>query len=337
MSSRKGKQTFIFDSKPCISQTASIAGKKESEGPLGQGFDITLDDDKWGEKSWEKAESKLQREAVRLAIEKRGICEKDIDCIFAGDLLNQCVGAHYGLKDMRIPFFGLYGACSTFCEGMILAAMTVDANFSNRTVCVTSSHFCSAEKQFRMPLDYGGQRTPTSQWTVTGSGAAVIEKGSGVHILGATPGRIMDMGISDANNMGAAMAPAAADTLSCLFADTLTSPRDYDLILTGDLGVVGSDILCDMMSRSGYDIYSVHDDCGRMIFDIENQDVHAGGSGCGCIASVFCSHIMPKLENGSLKKIILMATGALMNTQSLYQGENIPAVAHAVIIEGTEK
>ena len=243
MSSRKGKQTFILDSKPHIAATASIVGKKEGEGPLRNGFDVTLDDDIWGEKTWEKAESKLQRETVRLAIEKRGIREADIDCLFAGDLLNQCVGAHYGLKDMRIPFFGLYGACSTFCESMALAAMMVDAGFSNRSVCVTSSHFCSAEKQFRLPLDYGGQRTPTSQWTVTGSGAAIIEQGDGINISSVTAGRIVDMGISDANNMGAAMAPAAKDTLMCLFEDTGTEPKDYDLILTGDLGVVGTCLL----------------------------------------------------------------------------------------------
>lgn len=334
MSSRKGKQTFILDSRPQIAATASIVGKKESEGPLGEGFDITLADDTWGEKSWEKAESKLQREAVRLAIDKRGIRECDIDCIFAGDLLNQCVGAHYGLKDMRMSFFGLYGACSTFCESMALASMMVDAGFSNRALCVTSSHFCSAEKQFRLPLDYGGQRTPTAQWTVTGSGAAVIEPGEGINICSVTAGRIVDMGISDATNMGAAMAPAAKDTLMCLFNDTGTSPEDYDLILTGDLGVIGSEILRDMTAREGADIYSRHDDCGCMMFDIKGQDMHAGGSGCGCIASIFCSEIIRRFKCAEVKKMILMATGALMNTQALYQGESIPAVAHAIVIEG---
>lgn len=336
MASRKGKQTFILDSKPQISAAASIAGKKESEGPLGRVFDVTLEDDMWGEKTWEKSESKLQREAVRLAIEKRGVRESDIDCMFAGDLLNQCVGAHYGLKDMRIPFFGLYGACSTFCESMALAAMMVDAGFCRRSVCVTSSHFCSAEKQFRMPLDYGGQRTPTSQWTVTGTGAAIIEPGEGINISSVTAGRILDMGISDANNMGAAMAPAAKDTLMCLFNDTGTAPEDYDLILTGDLGVVGSELLRDMTSREGKDIYSRHEDCGCMIFDIKGQDVHAGGSGCGCIASVFSSEIMNRLKQGRIKKMILMATGALMNTQALYQGESIPSIAHAIVIEGSK-
>lgn len=334
MSSRTGKRTFVLDSRPQISQTASICGKKEGEGPLGGGFDMVLTDDIWGEKSWELAESKMQREALRLAIEKRGICEADIDCMFAGDLLNQCIGAHYALENMRIPFFGLYGACSTFCEGMSLAAMLVDAGFSGRSACITSSHFCSAEKQFRMPLGYGGQRTPTAQWTATAAGAAIIEPGTGVNILSVTPGRIVDMGISDASNMGAAMAPAALDTLEALFGDTGTSPADYDMILTGDLGTVGSDILCDMASQKNTDIYAKHEDCGCMIFDAEKQDVHAGGSGCGCIASVFCSEIIKRLERGEIGRMILMATGALMNTQSLYQGKSIPSIAHALVIEG---
>lgn len=334
MSGRAGKRTFILDSKPCISQTAAICGKKEGEGPLSGGFDIVLKDDIWSEKSWEAAESKMQREALRLAIDKRKICEADIDCMFAGDLLNQCIGAHYALENVRIPFFGLYGACSTFCESMALAAMTVDAGFSRRSACITSSHFCSAEKQFRMPLGYGGQRTPTAQWTVTAAGAAVIEPGDGVNILSVTPGRIVDMGIADATNMGAAMAPAALDTLAALFEDTKTAPQDYDLILTGDLGTVGSDILCDMASRERLDIYPNHRDCGCMIFDIERQDVHAGGSGCGCIAGVFCSDIYKRLASGDLKKIMLIATGALMDTQSLYRGNSIPAIAHAIVIEG---
>lgn len=336
MSSRKGRQTLVFDTMPCIAAAASVAGKKESEGPLGKLFDVTLDDDIWGEKSWERAESKLQREVVRLVIDKRKICETDVDCIFAGDLLNQCVGAHYGLKDMRVPFFGLYGACSTFCEGMILAAMSVDSGCSQRSICVTSSHYCSSEKQFRLPLNYGGQRSPTAQWTVTGAGSCVIEEGTGVRILGATPGRIVDMGISDASNMGTAMAPAAADTLTALFKDTGTAPNDYDLILTGDLGTVGSEILKDLMLEEGFDISGKHQDCGCLIFDIEKQDVHAGGSGCGCMASVFCADIMRKLSDGKIKKMILMATGALMNTQAINQGESIPSVAHALIIEGVK-
>ncbi len=331
--SRTGKQTILFDTDISITSAASIAGKKESEGPLGELFDVTLDDDTWGEDCWEKSESKLQKECVRLVIDKRGICESDINMIFAGDLLNQCVGAHYGLRDMRVPFFGLYGACSTFCEGMILAAISMEAGVSERSIFVTSSHFCSSEKQFRLPLDYGGQRSPTAQWTVTASGSCLLEKGKGVNIIAATPGRIVDMGISDASNMGTAMAPAAADTLTALFNDTKTVPDDYDLILTGDLGEVGSIILKDLMMKNGYDIYKQHNDAGCMIFDLKKQDVHAGGSGCGCMASVFCADIMKKLLAGKMKKIIVMATGALMNTQAINQGESIPSVAHAVIIE----
>lgn len=326
-------KTFSFKNKPRISMTASIAGKKEKEGPLGTFFDKTFDDDTLGEKSWEKAESKLQQLAVREAIDKRQICETDVNVIFAGDLLNQCVGAHYALKDMRIPFFGLYGACSTFCEGMILAALTVDGGYSNRSMCVTSSHFCAAEKQFRMPLAYGGQRPPNSQWTVTASGAAIIEKEGEIAITSATPGRIVDMGINDANNMGTAMAPAACDTLTALFNDTNTTPCDYDMIYTGDLGIIGTQILCEMTEKNGFDISKNHQDCGCLIYDIDKQDVHCGASGCGCIASVFSSYIYKKLILGEMNKIILMATGALMNTQALYQGESIPSVAHALILE----
>ena len=331
---RIGKKTIVFSNKPRISSVASVGGKKEGEGPLGDEFDLIFNDDKFNEKSWEMSESKLQQIAVKKAIEKGGVCESDIDMLFGGDLLNQCSGTHYGLKDMRIPFFGLYGACSTFCESMLLAAMSVDGGYSNRSICVTSSHFCSAEKQFRMPLSYGGQRPPTSQWTVTASGAAMIEKNKGsVSIIAATPGRIVDMGISDANNMGIAMAPAACDTLTELFNDTNTTPNDYDFIYTGDLGTLGSEILSDLLCENGYILKSRYKDCGCIVYDNKRQDVHSGGSGCGCMAGVFCSHIYNKFITGELNKIIIMATGALMNTQVLYQGESIPSIAHALILE----
>ncbi len=331
---RIGKQTINFPNTPKISATASIVGKKEGEGPLSDYFDVIVDDDKVGESSWEKSESKFQQMAVKKVIEKASVCESDIDMIYGGDLLNQCTGAHYGLKDMRIPFFGLYGACSTFCESMLLSAISVDGGYSKRSICVTSSHFCSAEKQFRMPLNYGGQRPPSAQWTVTASGAAVIENKGDVKITMATPGRIVDMGITDANNMGTAMAPAACDTLTALFNDTKTTPDDYDMIITGDLGSIGSDILCELLYKNGYEIKPKHQDCGCIIYDTVRQDVHSGGSGCGCMASVFCSYIFNKLKNKEINKIILMATGALMNTQALYQGESIPAIAHALILEG---
>ncbi len=334
MNQRLGKQTVVFGEPPIIIETAAIVGKKEGEGPLAQSFDDVLSDDQWGEKSWEKAESKLQRETALLALKKAQLTTDDMNYVLAGDLLNQCVGAHYGLRDLKIPFLGVYGACSTMAESMSIGAMLAGGGFADYTLCVTSSHFCSAEKQYRFPLEYGGQRTPSAQWTVTGSGAAVLAKtGSGPKITHITTGKIIDMGINDANNMGAAMAPAAIDTLSQHFQDTGFRPEDYDLILTGDLGVVGSDILCELMQGEGYDISELHNDCGKMIFDIEGQDVHAGGSGCGCCASVFCGHIMKELKNGTYDKILLMATGALMNPSSLQQGETIPSIAHAITIE----
>lgn len=334
MNQRLGKQTVIFGEPPVILETAAIVGKKEGEGPLAQYFDEILDDDQWGEKSWEKAESKLQRETALLALKKAKLTTDDMNYVLAGDLLNQCVGAHYGLRDLKIPFLGVYGACSTMTETMSIGSMLIGGGCADYTLCVTSSHFCSAEKQYRFPLEYGGQRTPSAQWTVTGSGAAILAKsGNGPKITHVTTGKIIDMGINDANNMGAAMAPAAIDTLCQHFSDTGFRPEDYDLILTGDLGVVGSDILCELMQGEGYDITELHNDCGKMIFDIEAQDVHAGGSGCGCCGSVFCGHIMKELKNGTYDKILVMATGALMNPSSLQQGETIPAIAHAVTIE----
>ena len=334
MNQRLGKQTIVFGEPPVILETAAIVGEKEGQGPLAQSFDDILTDDQWGEKSWEKAESKLQRETALLALKKAKLTTDDMNYVLAGDLLNQCAGAHYGLRDLKIPFLGIYGACSTMTESMSIGSMLIGGGFADYTMCVTSSHFCSAEKQYRFPLEYGGQRTPSAQWTVTGAGAAILAKtGDGPRITHVTTGKIIDMGINDANNMGAAMAPAAIDTLSQHFTDTGFRPDDYDLILTGDLGVVGSDILCDLMRDEGYDICGVHNDCGKMIFDIEEQDVHAGGSGCGCCGSVFCGHIMKELKNGTYNKILVMATGALMNPESIQQGETIPSIAHAVTIE----
>lgn len=330
---RMGRQTVVYENMPSITNAAATVGKKEGEGPLSSDFDVILTDDYYGEKSWEKAESRLQEETARLALEGAGKKESDMNYVFAGDLLNQCVGSHYAMRAMDIPFLGLYGACSTMAESMMISSMLISGGIAENGLCVTSSHFCSAEKQYRYPLEYGGQRTPSAQWTVTGSGAAVLEReGSGPYIHGVTTGKIIDMGISDANNMGAAMAPAAADTLTALFNDTHTVPEDYDLVLTGDLGVVGSDILCELMDKNGFNIYPKHNDCGKMIFDIKKQDVHAGGSGCGCCGSVFCGHIFKELKKGSIKRMILLATGALMNPMTLFQGETIPAIAHGLII-----
>ena len=333
MNQRLGKQTITFGKPPIILETASIAGTKEGEGPLAESFDTVLTDDTFGESTWEKSESRLQRETALTALKKAGLSPTDMNYVLAGDLLNQCVGAHYGMRDLEIPFLGLYGACSTMAESMSIGSMLIGGGYADYAMCVTSSHFCSAEKQYRYPLEYGGQRAPAAQWTVTGAGCAILSNsGTGPKITHVTTGKIVDMGISDVSNMGAAMAPAAIDTLSAHFSDTGFKPDDYDLILTGDLGVIGSDIMEELMLEEGYDIRDIHNDCGKMIYDIEAQDVHAGGSGCGCCGSVFCGHIMQELKQGKYERILVMATGALMNPMTVEQGETIPAIAHAVTI-----
>lgn len=319
-----------------IAGYASIAGKKEGEGPLRRYFDILMDDAEWGEKTWEKTESKMQKSAVAHAVEKAGINLSDINYIFAGDLLNQCIGSSFGLRELEIPFLGVYGACSTMAETLGLAAMTVDGGFADCSAAVTSSHFCTAERQYRTPLEYGGQRTPTAQWTVTGAGALILSKSGGApYVTHFTAGKIVDLGITDANNMGAAMAPAAADTLLAHFKDTGNRPEDYDLILSGDLGEVGRSILVDMMNDEGYDIAENYNDCGCMIFDGKKQDTHAGGSGCGCGASTLCGYVMNRMKAGELNRVLFMATGALLSPTSTLQGESIPSVAHAVVISNT--
>lgn len=334
LSNRIGRQTVELPNKPVIIETASIVGVKEGEGPLSSYFDRVLTDDTLGEKSWEKSESSLQRETAYLAINKSGFMQDDIDYVLAGDLLNQCAGAHYSVRDLDIPFLGLYGACSTMSEGMSIGAMLIDGGFANRLMCMTSSHFCSSERQFRNPLEYGGQRAPSAQWTVTGAGCAILSNdGQGPKITHITTGKVIDKGVTDVSNMGAAMAPAAIDTLCAHFRETGRQPDYYDAIVTGDLGVIGSDILTELMLKEGYDLRSLHHDCGKMMYDIEKQDVHAGGSGCGCFGSVFCGYFFNELKKNNLKKILVMATGALMNTTVIEQGESIPSVAHAVAIE----
>lgn len=325
----KGK-TIVFKNPVFIKNTASVAGRKEGSGPLSQYFDLSFDDDYFGENSWEKAESKMQHKAIKLAVSKSGFSTEDIDAAFCGDLLNQCISSHYAMRDLNIPFLGVYGACSTMAESMLVGSVAVSGGFFDNVVCATSSHFCSAEKQFRFPLDYGGQRPPTAQWTVTGSGAAVLSsKGEGPQIKAATVGTIVDLGITDLNNMGSAMAPAAFETIRHHIKNR---GMDYDRIFTGDLGVIGSDILCDMLNKEGIDIYSRHEDCGKIIYDLKSEDVHAGASGCGCAASVFCGYIYNELKNRNFKKILLVATGALMNATIVQQGESIPAIAHAIEI-----
>lgn len=333
MIKKVGNRTIVFGSPVSIASFAAIGGKKEKEGPIGSSFDMCFDDEMLGEDSFEKAESRLQQYAVSKALSKGGFKGGDIDIIYAGDLLNQCIGSTFGLMDFGIPFAGLYGACSTMVLGLIMSSLSVAAGVK-RTVAVTSSHFCSSERQFRFPLEYGGQRTPTAQWTATASGAAVVQQGSGkINIAAATIGKITDLGVSDANNMGAAMAPAAADTIQSFLSDSNTSPEDYDLILTGDLGFVGSQLLYDLLEKDGIEIRGVHNDGGMMLYDREKQDVHAGGSGCGCVASALCGHILPKIQSGEMDRVLVCATGALMSPTSSMQGQNIPSIAHLIYLK----
>lgn len=329
-----GKQTIKFNAPPTISQTACIVGPKESEGPLAKYFDNCLEDEFWGENSWEKAESKIIKETVNTVISKSGLASEQIDYCFAGDLLNQCISSSFGLRELNIPFFGIFGACSTYVEALMLGSIFVESGAANNSLCAASSHFCSAEKQFRFPLELGNQRPQSSQWTVTGAGAAIVSKnGSGPYITHITPGKIVDMGIKDANNMGAAMAPAALDTLLTHFKDTGRSPSYYDAIFTGDLGYIGKEILIELAQTKGYNIKSNYNDCGVLIFDKENQDTHSGGSGCACCATVFSGYIYKMMQEKKYKKVLLMATGALTNSTTSQQGESIPGIAHAIAIE----
>ncbi len=334
MAKRQGKRTILFDRPPVILGQAAVVGKREGEGPLGDLFDEVHDDNLIEEGSWEKAESKLQKLAVSTALKKANLRADDIDTIFAGDLLNQCIGSSFGLRELGIPFVGLYGACSTMALSLGCASQFIDSGAAKYAVAVTSSHFCAAERQYRFPLEYGGQRPPTAQWTVTGSGAIVLsDAGKGPRVTSLTIGEIEDLGIKDANNMGAAMAPAAATTIRHYLSDTHTNPDDYDAIFTGDLGEVGTTLLYELLERDGVDLSRNHEDCGLLIYDREVQDVHAGGSGCGCSASVLCAYILKKLREGEAKKVLFCATGALLSPTSTQQGESIPSIAHLVCIE----
>lgn len=329
-----GIQSYMLENPVTIVNTACIVGPKEKEGPLNKYFDKALDDEFFGEESWEKAESRFIKETVSLAINKSGIATKDFDFCFAGDLINQCISSTFGLRDLNIPFFGIFGACSTFVESMLLGSMSIDGNFATNVVCASSSHFCSAEKQFRFPLELGNQRPPSSQWTVTGAGCSILSKnGNGPFITSITPGKIIDMGIKDANNMGAAMAGAALDTLVTHLNDTNRKPSYYDAIFTGDLGYIGKEILDDLAKKKGFNISNNYNDCGVLIFDKEKQDTHSGGSGCGCIASVFSGYIYNQMIEKKYNKVLLIATGALTNSLSSQQGESIPGIAHAISIE----
>lgn len=336
MPEKIGRQTVKLKESPVIIASAGVVGKKEGDGPLKNEFDLIFEDGRMGEDSWEKAESALQRAAIEKAIEKSGKAKEDIDMLFAGDLLGQSIGSTFGVRGLGIPFAGLFGACSTMALSLAMAGVFVDSNAAKTAVAATSSHFCSAERQFRLPLEYGGQRPPQAQWTATAAGAAVVEKeGKGVTIEAVTYGKICDMGVTDANNMGAAMAPAAADTIAAYFRETGESLSEFDHIVTGDLGAIGSKLLVQLLnSEHGLDISGMHQDCGTMLYNIDEQDVNSGGSGCGCSACVVCTHFMRRLKSGELKKILFVGTGALMSTVSSQQGESIPTVAHAVVLKG---
>lgn len=329
-----GNQTFVLDNPISILETSSIVGKKEAEGPLAQYFDVCLEDEFFGEESWEKAESKMIKTAVETVLKKSNLSAHQIDCLFSGDLLNQCISTSFGIRDFEIPFFGIFGACSTFVEGLILGSSFLDSGAGMNVITSTSSHFCSAEKQFRFPLELGNQRPPTAQWTVTGAAATVLStSGTGPFITHVTPGKIVDKGIKDANNMGAAMAPAAVSTILTHLQDTNRKPSYYDAIITGDLGYVGKEIVLELCKENGFNLSGNYNDCGVLIFDKEKQDTHSGGSGCGCCGTVFSGYFFNKLRKKEIKKILLVATGALMNSTSSQQGESIPGIAHAVSIE----
>ena len=330
---KRGKQSFIPLVSPVITAWASIAGKKESEGPLKSYFDETSSDNHFGEQTWEQSEKKLQQMALNKLIEKAGIRKEHIDLVLSGDLLNQCIGSSFSLRNTNIPHLGLYGACSTMAESLLIASMVVGGGYADRVVAMTSSHFASSERQYRFPLAYGGQRTPTAQWTVTGSGAALISaNGNGPMIESCTVGTVTDLGIKDAANMGAAMAPAAYRTIRSHFDDMATGPDEFDLIVTGDLGQTGMEILLELGKRDGVYLGGKIADCGTMVFDNTMQDVHSGGSGCGCSAITLCSYLLRQLNSGKLKHILFCGTGALLSPTSTQQGLPIPGVCHAVSI-----
>lgn len=330
---KRGKRSLHFDMPPVLTAWASVAGKKESEGPLQGYFDYTNADTYFGEKTWEKAECHMQEIAMETLLQKAGKQTRDVDLVFSGDLLNQCISSSFALRNTGLPSLGLYGACSTMAESLLLASMAVSGGFADRAVAMTSSHFASSERQYRYPLGYGGQRTPTAQWTVTGSGAALVSgQGEGPRVEAATVGTIVDLGVTDANNMGAAMAPSAFETIRAHFDDLGAAPEDFDLIVTGDLGKVGKEILLDQFHQIGVRLEDRYTDCGVLVFDLEGQDVHAGGSGCGCSAIVLCGYLLKQLSQGKLHRILFCGTGALLSPTSSQQGESIPGVCHAVSI-----
>jgi len=337
-----GKQSIQFHEPPYIIAAASVAGKKEGEGPLGAFFDVIEEDGFVGKNSWEEAESQLIKEAATKVLEKAGLSSKDIRYLVGGDLLGQLIATSFGVAELEIPLLGIYGACSTMGEALSIGAMLVEGGYADKVMAITSSHFAGAEKQFRFPLDYGNQRPYAASWTVTGSGAVIIApKGNGknnkdesdIIITGITTGKIVDYGIKDAMNMGAAMAPAAFETILQNFEDFGVKPDWYDKIITGDLGYVGKDLLIELLKEKGYDISGNHMDCGIEIFDQESQDTHSGGSGCGCSAITLTSYIFRQMKQNTWNRILFVPTGALLSTVSFNEGNAVPGIAHAVILE----
>lgn len=332
MTRRSGK-TLFFDQPPSVLGFAAVGGKREAEGPLADGFDLLETDTTFGEKSWERAESKMQAICADLAIQKSGTKADELDLLFAGDLENQCTASNYTLRNLDVPFAGLYNACATMAEGLALASCFIAGGLARRTMALTSSHFCAAERQFRFPLEYGGKRTPTSQWTATAAGGVVLgDAGGPPYVRAVTFGRVIDYGIKDTNNMGAAMAPAAVSTLLTFLSDSGEKPENFDRIFTGDLGMVGSALMEELCKREGV-LVNNHEDCGMLLYDRGKQEVGAGGSGAGCSASVLCSHILPRLREGKLRRVLFLATGALMSPTTSLQKESIPGVAHLVLLE----
>lgn len=337
-SKRIGAQTMRLSNPPSVLSFAAVGGKMEAKGPLAEYFDELSEDHFWGEKTWEKGESTMQKHALSRALEKGNLKPNDLDAVFAGDLLNQCIGSSFSLREFGIPFYGLYGACSTMGESLSLAALLIDGGFASRVAALTSSHFCTAERQYRMPVPYGSQRTPTSQWTATASGCCILgESGDGPYVTHVTTGKIVDKGITDANNMGAAMVPAAYSTLSALFRDTRTKPEDYDLIVTGDLGLLGHDIVADFFDRDGMPLGERYTDCGLLLYDRKAQDMHCGASGCGCSAAVLNGYLLRGMREGKWDKIIFAPTGALLSPTSSFQGESIPGICHAVVLSNSKE
>ncbi|MBU3878414.1 stage V sporulation protein AD [Faecalicatena sp. AGMB00832] len=334
MNQVKGSQSISFGESPYLISSGSVVGSKEAEGPLAKLFDMTNQDDLFGAKTWEEAESNMQKEACVLALGKAHVTPENVRYLFGGDLLRQGIATSMGVEELQIPIFGLYGACSTSGEALALSAMSVAAGYGDYMLAVTSSHFGSAEKEFRFPLGYASQRPLSAHWTVTGSGAFLVgTQKSHIRISGVTVGKIVDYGLKDSQNMGACMAPAAADTIIRNLLDFERKVEDYDRIVTGDLGYVGQDILFDLMQGKGYDIKTKHMDCGMTIFDQKGQDTHAGGSGCGCAAVTLAAYILPKIKKGEWKRVLFVPTGALMSTVSFNEGASVPGIAHAIVLE----